>query len=141
MVYESNYRPACQVYDDELMHYGVKGMRWGRRKAKIAASIYGMNARAYSKSNKTLSSMNRAAQKKQLAKVADYDKQIAARKTSKKKATTDKKAVKKTMSQMAGKTLKTSAKVAGYGAQVVARMMQNNVTIGTTGAMFDSIYD
>ena len=33
MVYESNYRPAPMVYDDELMHYGVKGMKWGRRKS------------------------------------------------------------------------------------------------------------
>ena len=50
-------------------------------------------------------------------------------------------ATKKTMSKIAGQTLKTSAKVAGYGAQVVTRMMQNNVVMGTTGAMFDNIYD
>lgn len=35
MVYESNYRPRPRVaYDDELMHYGVVGMRWGKRKSK-----------------------------------------------------------------------------------------------------------
>lgn len=36
MVYESNYRPAPTVYDDELMHYGVPGMKWGRRKSPTA---------------------------------------------------------------------------------------------------------
>lgn len=34
MVYESNYRPASNVYSDEFMHYGVIGMRWGKRKSK-----------------------------------------------------------------------------------------------------------
>lgn len=50
MVYESNYRPARHVYDDELMHYGVKGMRWGHRKAAPTTS-YG-NARAEYKAAK-----------------------------------------------------------------------------------------
>ena len=36
MVYESNYRPTCNVYGDELMHYGVPGMKWGRRKSPTA---------------------------------------------------------------------------------------------------------
>ena len=36
MVYESNYRPTYRVYDDELMHYGVPGMKWGRRKSPTA---------------------------------------------------------------------------------------------------------
>lgn len=36
MVYETNYRPTCTGYDDELMHYGVPGMKWGRRKSPTA---------------------------------------------------------------------------------------------------------
>ena len=36
MVYESNYRPTHNAYSDELMHYGVRGMKWGRRKSPTA---------------------------------------------------------------------------------------------------------
>lgn len=54
MVYESKYRPARDVYDDELMHYGVKGMRWGHRKAPTSVSnakaAYKSAKKAYSKS-------------------------------------------------------------------------------------------
>ena len=34
MVYESNYRPHRNVYDDELMHYGVPGMKWGQTQSQ-----------------------------------------------------------------------------------------------------------
>ena len=124
MVYESNYRPAHNTYGDELMHYGVPGMKWGRRKAKTAAAIYGMNARAYSKSNKTLASMNRDAQKKQLAKVADYDKQIAARKNSpeyKAKVAKTKK-VAKIGAAVAGTAL------AAYGAYKVSKVLKDKAS-------------
>lgn len=36
MVYESNHRPTYNTHDDELMHYGVPGMKWGRRKSPTA---------------------------------------------------------------------------------------------------------
>lgn len=180
MVYESNCRPTCTVYDDELMHYGVPGMKWGRRKSPTAYGGSITKSGKYKASNGVviarsankraaamrrfgvsaggrmlaaigstgLSAKQKDRMKKEQAALKEYykvggDKMLkdisangGAKKTAAKKT-----AAKKTVSQMAGQTIKTSAKVAGYGAQVVARMMQNNVVIGTTGAMFDSIYD
>lgn len=69
--YYNNY------YPDYLMHYGVKGMKWGHRKNALSvkaaghramAKVYDINAKTYKKSNKALSSMNAAARTQQLKK-------------------------------------------------------------------------
>lgn len=64
-------------YPEYLMHYGVKGMKWGHRKNALSvkaaghramAKVYDINAKTYKKSNKALSSMNAAARTQQLKK-------------------------------------------------------------------------
>ena len=50
-------------YNAELYHYGVKGMKWGVRKA--AAKVYSMNAKVYKNKNKALASANEQAAKRQ----------------------------------------------------------------------------
>ena len=71
MDYYNNY-----YSEDYLMHYGVKGMKWGHRKRqafsigaaghRAMAKVYDINAKAYKKSNKALSSMNAQARNQQL---------------------------------------------------------------------------
>lgn len=73
---EYNYYNA--YYPDYLMHYGVKGMKWGHRRAqafsvkatghRALAKVYDINAKTYKKSNKALSSMNATARTQQLKK-------------------------------------------------------------------------
>ena len=60
------------MYDNELYHYGIPGMRWGHRK-----SVYDVNANYYNKRadklskaanrNRTMASMNEAASKQRQA--------------------------------------------------------------------------
>lgn len=167
----------------ELRHYGVKGMKWGRRK-----NVYDINAAYYNKRaakldrraqvQRTMGSMQRAASKsssgllskatainanyyeKRAAKLtskanknrtmATLNAQASARKSeaaaerrakAKKSRSTGNKAVQKAMRKVGSSTIRNSAKVAGYGAQFVGRMIQTGAVIAATGYVFDSLYD
>ena len=63
-MYQSNYN------NDELMHYGVKGMRWGVRRATKSLA----NATTQRKYDKAMASLNKHKQKSQ-AKLAKLESQ------------------------------------------------------------------
>lgn len=77
------------VRQDELNHYGVKGMKWGVRKERpsmggrlhrLAAANYNLNAKAWGKlGNNTLASMNRAAANQSMKKATASDAKKAAK--------------------------------------------------------------
>ena len=78
--------------EDELYHYGVKGMRWGVRKQRslkgnlhrLAAANYGLNERTYRKlGNNSLASMNAQAKNNSLKKAQAADAAKAQRRQSK----------------------------------------------------------
>ena len=143
--------------NQSLAHYGVKGMKWGRRKAirqaqrtRATRAKYAAKAQTSRESAREWDEMARYADQRGKTKKAakyranaasdradarKYEQQIGAKKS------TGKKTVKKAMQKVGSSTIRGSAKAVSYGAQVMARMMQNNVAIGTAGAVFDSIYD
>lgn len=95
----------------ELYHYGVKGMKWGKRKQRDNDS--------------TVTRTN--------AKTAPGAKKPS---ISKKKASAGKKKAQKIIQSGA----KATAKTVGYGAQVAARMIQNAMVYNALDATYKSVY-
>lgn len=79
MIYIVNGRPVC-VEDDVLMHYGVKGMKWGVRK-KIQ-DVYNGVRKAQSRIKQMENSYNRLATKARNSKLATSAKNIVSSKKS-----------------------------------------------------------
>lgn len=124
------------IYSKELYHHGIKGMKWGVRKASIAgtghralAGIYGINERFYSKNgrNKTLASMNAAARQQQLKKAAAAD----AAKAAKVKNARGEKVAKTHAADNAKISYKTSlrGKAAKLGAKAVGKSYKVNEAV------------
>ena len=133
----------------ELQHYGIKGMKWGKRKPK---AYYAEQARTSRESAREWDEMARYAEQKGKTKKAAkyranaakdradakaYDRQAG----PKKKATSGKTSVKKSMKKVGQSTVRTAAKTASIGSQMILRMMQNQVAYTNAGYMVDSIYN
>ena len=149
---------AVDGRDFELQHYGVKGMKWGKRKPR---SYYADQARTSRESAREWDEMAKYAEQRGNAKKAAkyranaakdradakaYERQAGPKKSTKtsspkQKVSTGKKSVQKSMKKLAGSTVRSAAKTASIGSQMVLRMMQNQVTYTTAGNVFDSIYN
>lgn len=75
------------------------------------------------------------------AKVDHKNAKKAMRNKQTQKVSSKKQAGRKKAKKILQTGVKASAKTVSIGAQMAARMMQNNVVYGTSGAIFDRIYD
>ena len=151
MVYESNYRPAHAGYSDELYHYGVKGMRWGHRKAPSVAGTSAQRqayldakankkaaGKAYSKAyNRSIAGLSPFKKHRQAndARWDDAVKKAKASNAADKAYKDAKKAYKQTDEYKAKRTkaIKVGAAVAGtalaaYGAYKVSKVLKDKAS-------------
>ena len=83
------------IHDDELMHYGVLGMKWGKRKANSQAKSFERDG-----SKKTVKKLN---------KFLDADKQYGANRTARQEARLDR--LYKQYDKSAAKDIKKASKI------------------------------
>jgi hypothetical protein len=120
---------------EELIHYGVPGMKWGKRGGKTSGIV----------ADKKPSRPSYLPRKSESQKKYEDDNGVNPNRPNrtlngaKKKTVTKKTASvgRKKAKKIAQSGARASAKTVSFGAQMVMRMMQNNIVYGSVGAMFD----